>query len=146
MPKLKPLQEWHCDKCGEIVNPENGWLEWLGPINRHSHSFHIVHNRDICFHHTRHPDRKDQHLHYYLGTNGLEKLITMIDPGLLSGSERDPNTTCPEASSFSEILRRLHIPYYEEGRLYFDRYKNDYGPSDYYGNCKSIIEEYENSN
>jgi hypothetical protein len=26
---LKPLQQWYCDRCGEIIEkPEDGWLHW----------------------------------------------------------------------------------------------------------------------
>jgi hypothetical protein len=74
MPKMKPLKEWVCDTCGEIVGIEDGWLEWLSgsPGGKGPHSFHIVHNRNKCYHHMHAYDRADMHLDAFLGPDGLQ--------------------------------------------------------------------------
>jgi len=120
MPKLKPLEEWICDTCGEVVDIDGGWVEWLsgsataaGP-----HSFRIVHHRASCFRHTHAFDRADSHLSSFLGAPGLQLFLSMLDVGPLldpSAADRPPE---PEMRSFVEAIRRLHLPYYEEARQY----------------------------
>jgi hypothetical protein len=150
MPKMKPLQEWVCDICGKLVDIDSGWVEWLSPLGGGPHSFRIEHNREQCHQHTDAPDRSDTHLHVFLGTEGLQFFLSMLDVGLLLDPSGDHMRTLPEMRSFVDTVRRLHIPYYEEARQYFSKVDAD---GQFSGQnevsvflpetCKAIIERYE---
>lgn len=127
----KPLTGWRCDKCGQRVDAQNGWLEWEAGEGKGPRNFRIVHNwvypdkRD-CFFHTSSPGRKDNHLHYYLGVEGQQALLTLLYPGdffteHFTGGEWD----YPNIPEFAEVFRRLHVPFYEEARPYLgEAYSN----------------------
>ena len=150
MPRFKPLEEWICDTCRQPVSIADGWVEWLDSVERGTRDFHIVHNRNGCFQHTDADDRSDMHLNYFLGPDGLQYLLAMLDVGRIldPSAERLPAIT--DLPSFVEVFRRLHIPYYEEARLYFGDALQDghfarhnevaiFLPE----TCKAIIERYE---
>ncbi|WP_157885542.1 hypothetical protein [Acetobacter ascendens] len=116
-----PLTAWRCDKCGEAVNAENGWLEWESDEGNGPRNFHIVHNKNECFFHTRSPSRRDHHLHYFLGTKGQQYLLKLLYPGTFFMSHfTRGDWDYPNIPDFAEIFRRLHVPYYEEARIYFE--------------------------
>jgi hypothetical protein len=150
MPKMKPLKEWVCDKCGGIVGIEDGWLEWLsGNGGKGPRLFHIVHNQRKCYHHEGAYDRADMHLDAFLGPEGLQNLLSMIDDGDILDPSEAQTPPMPDRRSFTDTLRRLQIPYYEEARRYFA----DAGDEGYFSDqnevsiflpktCKSIIERY----
>jgi len=149
MPKMKPLEEWVCDRCGELMGIDDGWVEWLSPTGKGPHSFHIVHNKSECFHHTRAYDRADNHLAYFLGTNGLQLFLAMLDVGPILDPQRK-GLTAPEMASFVDTMRRLQIPFYEEARRYFsdahaDGYFNDQNEVSIFlpKTCEAIIKRYE---
>jgi hypothetical protein len=119
MPKLRPLEQWYCDNCGEIVEIDDGWLEWLESIENGPRSFRIVHNRDKCFHHTRHNDRADNHLEYFLGNTGMQWFLAKLDVGVVLDSKAENLPALPDIRSYVDTFRRLHLPYYEEARQYF---------------------------
>ena len=147
--KLKPLQQFICDKCRELIkSPTDGWLEWLhSNDDRTTHGFRVVHNGQAspgkqdgkrCQYHT---DLLvgDMHLDHFLGSDGLAALLSMIDRPFDNQQE------------FVEIIRRLHIPYYEEARLYWQKAKQDdffSGANEYWpyleANLTRLIETYEN--
>jgi hypothetical protein len=42
---MKPLQEWLCDTCGEVIRrPEEGYVEWLQSKEDGVREFNIVHH------------------------------------------------------------------------------------------------------
>lgn len=150
MPKMKPLKEWICDTCHERVSIKDGWLEWLNSRHEGAREFRITHNSSRCYKHTRHPDRADMHLDHFLGTNGLQVFLAMLDVGPVLDPDQDELPAVPERRSFVQAIRRLHIPYYEEARLYFDQARDEgwfmdcnevaiFLPE----TCKRIIERYE---
>ena len=49
--KLKPLKQWICDSCGELIKkPEDGWWEYLSDTNTYLVSgFRIVHYGGPCY-------------------------------------------------------------------------------------------------
>lgn len=126
---LTPLAQWICDTCdGMILSPGEGWLEWLEPTDLQDHSFRIVHHwtssprKDSggCYQHQGDPDCRDAHLHELLGPQGLVYLLSFLDPG----PHHEPDYERPrigDMRNFIEVFRRLHIPHYEEARLYWDR-------------------------
>lgn len=145
-----PLSAWRCDKCGETVNAENGWLEWESDIKKGPRNFHIVHNRKECYFHDSSPNRKDNHLHYYLGAYGREDLLSFLYPGdFFVNNFTGGNWSYPDIPQFTEIFRRLHVPFYEEARIYLGQ---AYSNGDMEGAneltitsasfCKDIFEKY----
>ena len=147
--KLKPLQQWICDKCGHVIEKSSdGWLEWLGEPETFKHSaFKIVHhsNPDTrkahggnCYHYAGHPERQDMHLKQFLGLDGMAELTAWVhSPGVKNLEE------------WAEIFRRLHVPHYEEARQYWQKAENDGAfaetdPSYVYTQdmLKHVIEEY----
>jgi hypothetical protein len=120
---LKPLQQWICDSCGEIIKePEHGYVEWMEERLK-KHGFRIVH------HATKSPRKGhngcyysdserggDLPVSYLIGLHGLVELTSWIDPG----EYHEPTYNGPEVIDLREwttLFRRLHIPYYEEARL-----------------------------
>lgn len=66
----------------------------------------------------------DLDLSSFLETNGLSRLIGLIDPGEFYS----PNLTSPKTSNFRKwviLVRRLQTPYYEETRFYFKQAESD---------------------
>jgi hypothetical protein len=150
MPKMNPLQEWICDTCGDKVGISDGWLEWLsGRIG--PREFRITHNSRKCYQHHNKSGRSDMHLETFIGTDGLQKLLSMIDVGEILDPE-GKSIGKSDLRSLVSTIRRLHIHYYEEARLYFDAARSDgyFSDQNEYsiflpGICKAIIERYEES-
>ncbi len=116
-PKLKPLGQWVCDSCKELIEtPDDGWLEWVGMDELPPQEFHIVHNNEMCFRHSRRRERQDNHLKYFLGPDGLVELMALFDPGLHNKPKPSDVVLPKDMLEWAEIVRRLHIPYYEEAR------------------------------
>lgn len=122
--KMVPLKQFICDKCGELIkSPEDGWLQWLDidpETGRNvDNNFIIVHHMPAsplggnygCYHRSQHIS--DMHLEYFLGHNGLVHLLSLFDSKL------------NETKELIEIIRRLHIPHYEEARIYWKTATND---------------------
>ena len=111
---LIPLKQWICDNCGELIeNPDRGWLEWYtsGSI-LDKRGFRIVHDHDRCMYdsHELFKDGKsnsDMHLVDFLGPDGLVKLTNLLE-----------KETSESIAEIVEIIKRLHVPFYEEGRIY----------------------------
>lgn len=131
MPKLKPLKNFICDTCGEIIeSPDEGVLMWKYEIgsDRPHRDFKIVHHfrvsplaesspRDGCYYTGRFSDTD---LSYFTGPEGLIHWMHLLDVGPVL----DPEYTGPRVANlreWTEIYRRLYIPHYEEARLYFER-------------------------
>ena len=42
--RLKPLEQWVCDECGEVIEEaSHGYLEWVVDADTRAHGFRIVH-------------------------------------------------------------------------------------------------------
>ena len=112
---LIPLKQWYCDSCGEVISkPEDGWLEWYTDVKEFNNGkgYRIVHHEDHCMYdqHVMYKQKKsvsDMHLDYYMGPDGLVNLLSYID---FDRVEKN--------SELVDIIRRLHVPYYEEARKY----------------------------
>lgn len=158
--KLKPLKQWICDECHEVIErPKDGWVHWRRERNDDDphgkvHDIRILHHMTAsprgrpngCY-----PERMelDMHLHHYLGPSGIVDLLSMMDVG----TYHDPNGRdvgkVRDIRAWVEIFRRLHVPYYEQGRLFFDHGRRDgfldgineialYLPR----NLKALVDEY----
>lgn len=119
--ELIPLKQWYCDKCGEIIDKEeDGWLEWYHEydddmVYRSDQGFRIVHHDKRCMYNSRamHNANKgvsDMHLEDFTGPNGLANLLSSIEL-----------EKCKDNKELIEIIKRLHLPYYEEARRYHDK-------------------------
>ena len=124
MAKMKPLEEWVCDGCGEAVGVDDGWLEWRDG-DKGAHDFRICHNRDSCYAHDERLDRSDNHLQYFVGPNGLQYLLHMMSFGVFLERRMGKTRGIENAASYSDTIRRLHLPYFAETRLYFDKADED---------------------
>lgn len=124
---------WTCDACGHpITSIKDGWIEWLTNGNPETSNWHIgscrdlrlVHHRaasphadrhNACYHNEAHwfaLDRStvsDLHLSRFVGADGL-----MILLGFLS----DKKFVEPE--EVLEMIKRIHIPGYEQARRSFN--------------------------
>jgi hypothetical protein len=120
--KLRPLKQFYCDVCGELIeSPDEGYLQWLkGPateegyeifgfrvVHHFPHSPKSAHNPDGCYYPQGAPVA-DLDLPHFMGPDGLVCLLDLL-------THRQPPKDIQE---FLEIIRRLHIPYYEEARKY----------------------------
>lgn len=116
--KLFPLSQWKCDACGEIIDrPEMGWVEWLAGPTRgtKAHAFRVVHNSSRC----QYPSTgrvHDIHLVHLLGPDGLATLLALLAPGGHTGNREEGVASLDE---WGELVRRLHVPHYEEARQYW---------------------------
>ncbi len=121
---LKPLQQWICDSCGEVINdPEQGYVEWMETEDK-MHGFRIVHHAlysprkregGDCYY--SHSERGgDLALSDLLGVRGLLDLTSWIDVGEWHNPKYDgPHVR--DMREWTTLFRRLHVPYYEEARL-----------------------------
>jgi len=119
--KLIPLQQWICDSCSEMINnPRDGWFEWYEEKNYDAITgFRIVHNRQSCMYNDQAMERQnksvlDLNLTDVIGADGLAHMVNKLD------HDRFKNL-----SEFTEMLRRLHLPNYEEAKQYWSLAKND---------------------
>ena len=111
---------WKCDTCGDAVETvETGWVEWMSQIGSKStnprHNFRLVHHAvpgKKCQYNSRtFPEGTglgDLPLAYFLGNDGLMNLLEYLSDSPSSADE------------IIELIKRLHIPGYEEARSHFD--------------------------
>lgn len=120
--QLKLLKQFYCDECGEVIhNIEDGWLEWIDDYKNPIHGFRIVHlssasprkrTGNNCYY-PENANVSDMHLYYFTGSDGLSHLLALFNRNLRHKSE------------LIEIIKRLHLPYYEEARFYLERAIDD---------------------
>jgi hypothetical protein len=133
---LLPLQQWVCDTCEEIIEkPEHGYVEYkykLDSVPLLRHDFRVVH------HAPHSPYRKSGANCYYpnserggdwaltncLGARGLVLLTSWIDPGKEFVRSFD-GPGVKELREWVVLLRRLHVPFYEEARFFFQQAHRD---------------------
>lgn len=111
------IEKLICDKCNQYIStPEEGYIEWLRNINTEEiTNFHIVHNTATCLYneqkmyHEYSSSAPGNHLQYFLGTDGLIKLLKLIeDDKVINKSE------------VVEIIKRVQVSGYEAARSFFD--------------------------
>jgi hypothetical protein len=137
--RLEPLQQWICDECHTLIeHPDHGHMEWIVDARERASGFRLVHEdrrsprtpgdapatSTRCYRYAGHPRRHDLDLTQFLGADGLVEMLAFLDPG----REHVPTFDGPrvrDVREFVEVFRRLHLPYYEEARLYWDRAHQD---------------------
>ena len=114
---LKPLEQWICDVCGEIIEcPEEGYVVWSVDTDLRSHSFKIIHQGKCD---DRHTDSSIA-LPDLLGLNGMSQLLALITVGPLKQPERfGGNTGVKDLEEYVDLFRRLQVPHYEAARQRF---------------------------
>jgi len=121
-------QFWYCDSCEQkIEKPEDGMVEWLtlpevNSIERFS-GLRVVHSWETspkdtetrCQYDQKREYAKDQatvrdgNLADFLGSDGLMRLLSFV------ATEGHPK------EDVLEVIKRLHIPGYEQARAYFNK-------------------------
>jgi len=137
--KLKPLKQWVCDTCRETIeSADQGWLEWLQKSNQvraSTYGFKVVHQAfysprkpdSNCYHYDMSPEgtvKSDDYLSTYVGDKGLPAILMFVDVGpYLDRDYRGPMVK--DLREWSQLFKRLHTPYYEEARLYWNEADED---------------------
>jgi hypothetical protein len=131
--KLKPLEQFICGTCGEIIQtPSEGYVLWLRNESDKSYGFKIVHhsvfsprkqngNEDCYTYSATNPTLS---LSQFVGDQGIVQITSFLD----TGPYHQENYKGPEVSDlreFTELIRRVQIPYYEEARFYWDEAQKD---------------------
>ncbi len=123
------LMTWTCDRCRErIVGVEQGWVEWLrvgGEVEERepaAKGMRLVHARlcsplrfsptgcqyDAIAEGERGYLLSDLELSRLMGPDGLMRLLFYIEEGEIPAGE------------VVELLKRLHVPGYEQARPYLE--------------------------
>lgn len=116
--KLKPLEQWICDTCGQVIeSPADGYLEIARDENGLISDMCIVHQRSTSPIGNCYRDYIGSlPLTEVTGQDGLAYMLSLIDPGE-NFCEYRPRIS--NMRKVIDIFRRLHLPYYEEARLYW---------------------------
>jgi len=137
MNTMLPLKQFVCDTCHEIIkSPDEGWLEWLDDKDpnsnrRKAHSFRICHHllksplggENGCYVNSPEANSSTIHLDQFL-EDRMAHLLGCID----IGDYHDPDFHQPRVADlrqWTELVRRVTIPYYEEARLYWKKAMDD---------------------
>lgn len=122
---MKETATWICDTCGESITAvEHGWVEWLSRYKngkREGRGLRLVHHVPYsprkdhggCQYHGATEYRRDEmtisdcQLREFVGPGGLMDLLAMI------AEEELPK------DDVLEMIKRLHIPGYEQARGHF---------------------------
>lgn len=158
---LKPLEQFICDKCKEVIdNPNDGYVEFLSNQENQNDKkiltrsgFKIVHHgkEKRCQYFTSDKRKKTLPLRDFLDENKNQSiLLSFLDEGEYVASEA-LEVRIKDLREFTELARRTSIPYYEEARIYFEQAKSN---GDFYGvdgytaywvtRLKEIIEKFSN--
>lgn len=121
---------WTCDTCGQpITSVEDGWVEWLSrslpgdDYKRQDHSLRLVHKRHAsprsntahaCYYNKDQWYQRDKStvsdlpLSSFLDSDGLMILLEFASDGRF------------ELDELIEMIKRLHIPGYDQARNSFE--------------------------
>jgi hypothetical protein len=108
---------WRCDACMRSVTGDDGVLTFRTQTRPPyaTHAFRILHA-------TCHRAEDDEHstigLTACLDRDGLSLLLAFLsaDPG----RPDEPGLTIGDLDEFVDVVRRLHVPFYEPARSRFD--------------------------
>lgn len=115
---------WYCDKCGEpIKSVEEGYVEWKrtgSDIVDSSEDLKLVHQNGCLY--DEKVERQNgyavpgSHLKEFVGRDGLMQCLVYLQ----NREFKDPN-------EMYELIKRLHVPNYEEARIHFkEAYQDGY--------------------
>ena len=122
--KLKPMKQWICDVCGEIIErPEDGYVQFHRNEHGQYDDFIIVHHRpasprknlqNACYKYS-----SDSDLESFLGDHGKVELLSLLDPGVYHLKQY--RQMVADIRKWNDFFMRLQLPYYEEARKYWSR-------------------------
>lgn len=124
MAKDKSTFHWICDKCKKPIHAaDQGWLEWHDDSAGRACNFKIVHhssysplkNAEGCYFHGNQVTRQDCHLDEFVGPDGLVAILSKLDAGIHIDPKRKGKGVA-DTREFAELIRRLHVPHYDEAR------------------------------
>lgn len=115
----KPLTKWYCDVCGGVIDDvKKGYVIWRTTNAGHqAHDFKIIH-QNKC-------DLKSYHssaaLEDFLGQRGLAYLLAKLSHGpvITNLSGQGSPQRVADFDEYTDFVRRLQTPYYEEARRSF---------------------------
>ena len=113
---LKPLEQWICDVCGDVIEkPEDGCIIWREDKRGVKADFKVIHHI-VC-------DPQGDYncwlpLGYFLGEDGVVKLTSWLSAGPVSGLA-DNRPLVKDFDEFVDLFRRMQLSYYEEARPKF---------------------------
>lgn len=119
----RPLTKWYCDRCDKVIEGiVKGYAVWKsdeipGKQMTFEHSFRIVH------HVTCNTDRSypsSVALKELTGADGLSNLLSKLSPGPFQIRAGIGLFTQVNMDQYIDFIRRIHVPYYEQARRYFD--------------------------
>jgi len=107
-----------CDVCGEVITtPEDGYVIWKSDKDHRDYGFRVIHNGKCDIDH--YPSSKA--LAELVGPEGLSYLMSFLSVGSLRADPEHPTRTqVANIDEFVDLVRRLHVPHYEEARRHFD--------------------------
>lgn len=112
---MNPPSQWICDFCDGTISVENGKVQYDFSDGLR-HSFMVVH-KDLARCDPRGGSGDgDLDIDRLVGWAGLTRLLGWLSAGPLKGGGSSGVKFMDE---FVELVRRLHIPYYEEARRHF---------------------------
>lgn len=133
---LLPLMQWVCDTCKEIIEePGHGYVEYKWDPDSDfllRYGFRVVHQA------LHSPYRKNGANCYYpnnerggdwaltdcLGERGIVLLTSWIDPGKEFARSFHASGV-KDLREWVVVMRRLHVPFYEEARFFFSQAHSD---------------------
>lgn len=115
---MKPLKQWICDVCGEVIKtPEEGYVIWQHDKNHQEYDFKVIHK-------TRCDDDKypsSLAVEDFLGQDGLAYLLSFLSIGPIKKNiGQKGGGTVKSLDEFVDFFRRMQVPYYEEARTKFN--------------------------
>lgn len=132
MSALQPLLEWYCDSCDEVIKcPKDGYVIWHGERDDQyrAFGFRIIHHAPKS---PGYPERScdpgsmsSLALPDMVGPVGLIRALARIDRGRSHETEDYGGPHVRSLPEWCELVRRLHVPYYEEARRYWDEAEAD---------------------
>lgn len=132
---IEPLKQFYCDTCGELIeNLKDGWFEWLSSKENGmylNHGFRICHHKNSCQEYLNNKDCRDVPMYDFTEELPISKMLGFLYRGAyIDLSEPYEGIRIKDFREYTEVFRRLTIPYYEEARIYFNEAKNN---GDIYG-------------
>ena len=114
---LKPLEEWICDVCGDVIpSAEKGYVIWQTDNDLRPYNFKIIHQGRCDLKHFN----SSWELQGFLGDFGICHLLTFLTPGPIKRRLGDNGKDSPKnIDEFVDFFRRVQTPYYEEARRRF---------------------------
>jgi hypothetical protein len=120
---LTPLTQFICDSCKELIEmPDDGWIEWESfsengrQIDR---NFRICHHSMRCQRLANHPNCSDLPLREVVGDNAYAFIYKHLDVGPYhSPKYQEPSIV--DFRQYTDLMRRLTLPYFEEARQWWN--------------------------